>query len=307
MKHHQFAEVGLHHVAEEAHFDENHVLEELKHFLPTQTPLKDFIHHNTLHAFQDLKFFDAIFKASKVFGFKVTFNLEEYRALYHTGRIKEAVLDRVIAESKGAHAVPAWKQLVLEQPYNEQVTPRIGQLRAAWKTACHVDLDNLVQPLLFRILGSYLDQGVALWHFPFEDKGLLSAVRALEQQSFTSFFKSSRVRNLLLNPSQCSIPKLLKRVVGDPAFYTQYLFDQQFSHRGWSGMAAALEAQPNSMLYPKKIELRDLIVLDLLLEMDALDTYLGENWQPLCSKIAAQPMDLFAEVETTEFPDKIEI
>jgi len=30
-------------------FDEAHVLHELKHYLPSQTPLKDFIHHNSMH------------------------------------------------------------------------------------------------------------------------------------------------------------------------------------------------------------------------------------------------------------------
>ena len=47
-------------------FNESHVLHELTHYLPSQTPLKDFIHHNSLHAFQHLKFYDAIFKASKI-------------------------------------------------------------------------------------------------------------------------------------------------------------------------------------------------------------------------------------------------
>ena len=51
-------------------FDEQHILHELKHYLPTQTPLKDFIHHNSLHAFQQMKFYDAIFKASKIFGYQ---------------------------------------------------------------------------------------------------------------------------------------------------------------------------------------------------------------------------------------------
>jgi hypothetical protein len=57
------------------HFDEAHIIHELKHFLPSQQALKDFIHHNSLHAFQHMKFYDAIFKASKIFGFQVHLQL----------------------------------------------------------------------------------------------------------------------------------------------------------------------------------------------------------------------------------------
>ncbi len=77
-------------------FDEHKVIHDLKHYLPTQTPLKDFIHHNTLHAFQEMKFYDAIFKASAIFGFEVTFPVDDYRELYRNGRIKENVLNKVI-------------------------------------------------------------------------------------------------------------------------------------------------------------------------------------------------------------------
>src|SRR5687767_16015804 len=81
-------------------FDEKHVLHELKHFLPSQQALKDFIHHNSLHAFQHMKFFDAIFKASKIFGFQVHLQLTEFRELYKTGRIREDILQRAIANKK---------------------------------------------------------------------------------------------------------------------------------------------------------------------------------------------------------------
>jgi len=58
-------------------FNEAQVILELKHFLPSQQALKDFIHHNSLHAFQHLKFYDAIFKASKIFGFQAHLELTE--------------------------------------------------------------------------------------------------------------------------------------------------------------------------------------------------------------------------------------
>ena len=49
-------------------FDRHHVLHELKHYLPAQAPLKDFVHHNTLHAFQHDTFFVGLKKANELFG-----------------------------------------------------------------------------------------------------------------------------------------------------------------------------------------------------------------------------------------------
>src|SRR6187200_2239370 len=111
-----------------AHFDEKHVLHELKHFLPSQQALKDFIHHNSLHAFQHMKFYDAIFKASKIFGYQVTLQLSEFRELHKTGRINNEVLEKIIAEKKGVNEAGQWKQKLLHNKYDIHNSPRIGLL-----------------------------------------------------------------------------------------------------------------------------------------------------------------------------------
>lgn len=284
-------------------FDEHKVMHDLAHYLPSQTPLKDFIHHNTLHAFQEMPFYQAIFKASKLFGYNVTFNVHEYRSLYKTGRIRDEILDMVIKKRKGTADFSKWRDNCLTKKYEPTYDPRVGRLRSLWKQHYHLDLDNLVQPLLFRILCSYLDQGIALWHFPFEDRGLLNAVRAVERNSFASFFRTKKVRQMLFDES-LTLENLLERVVGDPRFYEQYLYDQQFAHRGWSGIVASIEANPHSILYQKTVHLHDLIHFELLMEIDNLDAELGNNWLPLAKTVSnLEPIDLFASVPVSELQE----
>ncbi len=288
------------------HFDELHLLHVLKHYLPTQGPLKDFVHHNTLHAFQDMKFYDAINKASAIFGYQTTLSLTEYRDLYTIKRITSKILTQVIRERKGTENVEEWHKRALYKEYDVTLEPRIGKLRSEWKRLYPIDMDNAVQPLLFRIICSYIDQGIAISSFPFEDKGLLYAVRHLENYSSVSFFKTKKARDLLHTES-CTITKLLEILVGKEAYFEQYIYDQQFAHRGWSGIVSTLEDKPESLLYPKKISLNDMIVLELLLEIDALTERFGETWEPLGSSITRSPVDIFADEPLTELQEVIQI
>lgn len=283
-------------------FDEHHVLHELKHYLPTQTPLKDFIHHNSLHAFQQKKFYDAIFKASKIFGFQVTLTLSEFRQLYQNKRIREDVLDKVISDKKGGSQLKVWKENLLNKQYDDRNFARIGQFRQAWKDHYKIDLDTQVQPLLFRVLCAYLDQGISIWPFPGNVTNFLDALREMEKNSFSSFFKTSRARDLFLH-GNCEMDALLKLIVGKEAYYEQYLFDQQFSHRGWSGIVSAVEDQPHTLLDKRIISLKDMIIFELLLEIDALDLHLGKKWKPIAEHVKEKPVDLFAEVEDTELTE----
>src|SRR5829696_10512495 len=197
--------------ADEQHllFNESHLLHELKHYLPSQQALKDFIHHNSLHAFQHMKFYDAIFKASKIFGFQVHLQLPEYRAMYETGRIRKDVLEMVIANKK--NLVDEWKYNLLNKEYDTINRPRIGQLRKLWKEVYHLDLDNKVHPFLFRILCAFLDQGIAIKSFPVVNKSFIESVRELERKSPVSFFKTKATRKKFIS-GDYSVATLLKTI-----------------------------------------------------------------------------------------------
>lgn len=287
-------------------FNEAHVIHELKHFLPSQQALKDFIHHNSLHAFQHMKFYEAIFKASKIFGFQTHLQLTEYREMHKTGRIREDILQTVIGNKKGKQAVAEWRQKLTGKEYDIINHPRIGQLRKYWKEIYHLDLDNKVHPLLFRILCAFLDQGIAVESFPVANRSFIESVKELEQKSFVSFFKTKTIKQKFLSGNY-SITELLKMIVGKEEYFEQYLFDQQFAHHGWSGFASAVEDNPQTLLDKKTITLKELVEFELLMELDALNYHLGKKWQPLTTHLTSPPVDLFADLQKTEFAEVIEL
>lgn len=284
-------------------FEETRVLHDLKHYLPSQQALKDFIHHNSLHAFQHLKFYDAIFKASGIFGFQTHLQLTEYRALYATGRIREDILDQVIARKQQEPGT--WKEKMLRGEYDCNIHPRIGRFRRLWKDVYKLDMDNQVHPLLFRILCAFLDQGIAMDEFPVAGKTFTDSIRELEKNGLASFFRTKKIRRQFLE-ADYSLTGLLQRLIGNEAYFEQYLFDSHFAHHGWSGFVSAVEDNPHTLLDRKLISFKEFAEFELLMELDVLHDRLGENWKPLAQHATAPPLDLFAEMPRTELSRVLE-
>ena len=72
----------------------------LEHFLPGQAPIKDFIHHNTLHGYQHLKFADALKASNDLTGAYGYEDVERYREYFNNGRISLEDLNAILDDSE---------------------------------------------------------------------------------------------------------------------------------------------------------------------------------------------------------------
>lgn len=283
------------------HFDERAVISHLHHYLPQQAALKDFVHHNTLHAFQNRPFHEALNQASEIFGYTTYLSLEAYRRLYAEGKITDILLEKSVILHQGtidSAKLAKWKRRLLHETHAEPIVARIGTLRATWKNKVGINLDKSVHPVLFRVLGSFLDQGIASRQFPNAHMPFLEAIKLLEKESYGSIFRTPAVREFFLQ-NRFSITELLGVIVGDPTCFEHYLFDQQFAHPGWSGFVGVVEHQPETLLCPRNISLHDLIHLELHLELDALIHKFGEEHPKLIDQIELPITGLFDSVTSS--------
>jgi hypothetical protein len=269
------------------------ILTKIAHYLPSQSPLKDFIHHNTLHAFQGMPFHQSLDTAAATFGYRTRLSLSSYRNEYHIGSISLERLVQIALETDPKPGETQWLHWLLDQQWDEDYSPSVGRVRAMMKEHYHLNPDKEVHPLLFRTLGSFLDQGVGIREFPFDGLPFLEALRGIESQRIASLFRTAAARELLLTGA--TTESLLDRLVGDTTWHEAYLFDQQFAHPGWSGMVAQIEQHPGQLFRERKISLADLVHFELLLEMDALFARYGDLWQPLSALEKTTPPAIPAE------------
>ncbi len=74
-----------------------HALARAGHLLPAQNPLDRFVHHNPLHAFEELRFEEAVVEAARIYGNEPFWSEAAYREAFAAGRIRERDLDEVLA------------------------------------------------------------------------------------------------------------------------------------------------------------------------------------------------------------------
>jgi uncharacterized protein len=80
------------------------IIEHAAHLLPAQGPITVFIHHNTLHAFEDLPFHEALKKGAQIFGCQTYLTEDRYRDELRRGRVRFSELQEVLEQDLGEGA-----------------------------------------------------------------------------------------------------------------------------------------------------------------------------------------------------------
>jgi uncharacterized protein len=76
-------------------------IEHAAHLLPSQGPISVFVHHNTLHAFEDLPFDDAVLSGLDTFGGQPYLSEDRFRAEFATGRIRPSDIAAALLDDLG--------------------------------------------------------------------------------------------------------------------------------------------------------------------------------------------------------------
>lgn len=262
-----------HKLEQNAEFNLAETIERIAHWLPKQAPLKDFIHHNTLHAFQHYPFHEGIAVAAKIFGACSYLPLQDYQTRYQQGRISNSALEWAIAQSTcSMEQRETLKSSLFKRNDNSHYPPLSlanNGIRTRWLTWLEVDLNALVDPILFRLLSNFLDQGISRWSLPKQGERFWDCVLRLTQNSFLPLYplNEPNIRELLAQPPEQVILTCLQKIVGNEQLYEQYLLQMLLAHPGWSGMVRVIEENPRVLLARREISLQEMLAVELLLEL----------------------------------------
>ncbi len=285
-------------------FDLDETLHRVRHWLPQQGPIKDFVHHNTLHAFQHLKFHDAVRAAAKLYNANCYMSASFYLDAYKSGSINDDAIERALSWSV---STPTERPLVKQRLFaiKPPAKPTGERIRDRWQSKLGgPSLDRLVHPILIRLIGGYLDQGLSLWRLPGADQlEFYSAVVSLVQKSWLPLkpLNSPGAQQLLRMPANEAVYSALHRLVGHEDLFEDYIREALLALPGWAGLVSACEMSPASLLSARAIRLVDYAAISLALEVGALEQRLGPNFSPLERDRHPVTPDSVSQPTDTEF------
>lgn len=286
-------------------FDIDDAIHHVAHWLPSQNPIKDFIHHNTLHAVQNRPFADAVAIASRLYGAKSSQPLSYFQERHASGRIYDFALASALkSHSTSPKECDELKDRMFHEDGAAHYPPpsiALDGMRQRWLTKLEINLDSLVHPILFRLISNFLDQGISHWPVALPDESFWQCVIRLVDDSFIPLYPlgEPEARELLQKDPDHAIHYCLNRLVGDETLFGTYLLELSLAHPGWSGMVHVIERRPESLLFRRSISLKEFIAVELLMELATLNMKLGSRFTSVEETPPMGEVDSFATALTS--------
>jgi len=284
-------------------FDLEGELKKIAWYLPSQVPIKDFFHQNILMAYIDLPFEEAILQAGKLFKARSYMDLAYYRENFKKNKIdptdlgealdyflpKEFARDREFMY----HALFAYKEIknyqtflfltrqadiasdlcfeILENIHNNEQEPghEVPKISDLIKKQVGNNFDHEINQLLFRLVGSYLDQGVSLWPHLDQWPSFQHAILQEAKESalpLAPFVNNQNLYKLLTLGPEELVLQILSQLLVEPELFAPYVTETLFAHPGWSGMIKMLLLRPDTLSKPCNINLAQMLAVKLALQ-----------------------------------------
>jgi len=248
-----------------------------------QGPIGVFVHHNTLHAFENLPFEQAVVGAGGVFLAEPYMSEAAYRAELARGRILLDDIDAVLASEPDAVIFPRLSRHSLRRA---MMTPGVREFDAAtimWRSeqgdlardfrhaalralfdAClaravaHEEepsspnpLEEIIHPWLIRLCSVFLDQGMAYWPMPGRENGFYVSVRTLLSQPGAIFPRYlagldeefRRQEYFAFSATDAVLDYLDSQHYREPD-WENFLQSELLALPGWAGLVRRIEADP---------------------------------------------------------------
>ncbi len=136
-------------------------------------------------------------------------------------------------------------------------------LRDLWTARLGERIDRLVNPLFYRMLAGFLDQGIASWELPGTSESFFEAARKL---LFSGMIHDPGSIDFNKLSAHESILAILADLVGDKSLWHRYLREIILASPGWSSLVAQLARKGERLRQRRKIHLGDLVACSLLIE-----------------------------------------
>jgi uncharacterized protein YbcC (UPF0753/DUF2309 family) len=259
-------------------------VEHVAHALPMQGPIGVFVHHNTLHAFEDLPFEEAVIEAWHLFGAEPYMSEAAYRAELARGRIRLEDIDAVLDREPDDTVFPRLSRHSLRRA---MMTPGVREFDVAtilWRaeqgdlakdfrqaalralfdaclarTVIHEEepappnpVDEIIHPWLIRLSSVFLDQGMSYWPMPLREKGFYASVRTLLARRggifpryLTGLDEEFQRQEYFAFSATDAVLDYLDLLHFREADWENVLLAELLALPGWAGLMRRLEEDPN--------------------------------------------------------------